>query len=55
MTNNAAARRILGMNHWESNTRKVFYYFDHFAHNDNIPSWVPLRTRKRSFVYGNFE
>ncbi|EFR7340371.1 stationary-phase-induced ribosome-associated protein [Salmonella enterica] len=55
MTNNAKARRLLGLPHWESKTRKVFFYHDHFAHNDNIPAWVPLRTRKRNFVYGSFE
>lgn len=54
MTKNAKARRILKMDHWASNTKKVFFYEEHFAHNDNIPAWVPLRTRKRNFIYGNF-
>ena len=52
MTSNAKAKRLLKMPHWESKTRKVFFYDDHWCHNDNVPSWLPLRTRKRNFCYG---
>lgn len=55
MTRNAKARRILRMAHWESKTRQVFYYEDYFLNKNKAPSWLPLRTRKRIFCYGEFE
>lgn len=53
MKNNSAARRLLGMNHWRSNTQLMQYVSRHVATKTGkaSPSWIAVRTRSSDFCY----
>ncbi|EOD9037518.1 stationary-phase-induced ribosome-associated protein [Enterobacter soli] len=53
MKSNAAARRLLGMNHWRSNTQQMQYVSWHVAARTGkpAPGWIAVRTRSSDFCY----
>ncbi|MEP8940505.1 hypothetical protein ABKU80_19905 [Enterobacter mori] len=53
MKSNAAARRLLGMNHWRRNTQHMQYVSWHVATRTEkpAPSWIAVRTRSSDFCY----
>lgn len=53
MKSNAAARRLLGMSHWRSNTQQMELIKGHFATKTgvHVTAWIALRTRSGSFFY----
>lgn len=55
MKRNSAARRLLGMDHWRSNTQLMAYSHWHVAVKTgrSIPNWVAVRTR--SYDFSNFD
>lgn len=53
MKSNAVARRILGMNHWRSNTQRMSLIDGHTATKTGkvVTAWIALRTRSGDFFY----
>ncbi|WP_181821195.1 stationary-phase-induced ribosome-associated protein [Citrobacter koseri] len=53
MKSNAAARRMLGMTHWRSNTQQMELIEGHPSARTgkHVTAWVALRTRSGSFFY----
>lgn len=55
MTKNAKARRLLGLDHWQSNTQKVALLTPTYRRVRNNPhrTWRVLRTKASFFCYGD--
>ncbi|SAC07423.1 Uncharacterised protein [Enterobacter hormaechei] len=53
MKKNSAARRLLGMNHWRSNTQLMQFVSWHVAAKTGkpAPEWIAVRTRSSDFCY----
>lgn len=53
MKSNSAARRLLGMKHWRSNTQLMQYVSWHVAAKTGkpAPGWIAVRTRSSDFCY----
>ncbi len=53
MKSNAAARRLLGMNHWRSNTQKMSLIDGHTSPKTGkcVTAWIALRTRSGDYFY----
>lgn len=55
MTNNAKARRLLGLDHWQSNTQKVALLSPTYRRTKSPHSkWRVIRTKSSFHAYGDF-